>query len=110
MMTLCIVQAEERLATVEEHILEKELLNEQVGRLTDWVQKQVNANKTDTLQLAKKVSHQTLMLLQAITTVLSGEQLSGTNKRCNQKIKGSSIRIIHVSGNDDYYEMTSLNL
>ena len=50
-------QVEERLATVEERILEKELLHEQVGRLTDWVQKQVNANKTDTLQLAKKVSH-----------------------------------------------------
>ena len=50
-------QAEERLATVEERILEKELLYEQVGRLTEWVQKQVNANKTDTLQLAKKVSH-----------------------------------------------------
>lgn len=52
-----IEQVEERLATVEERILEKELLHEQVGRLTDWVQKQVNANKTDTLQLAKKVSN-----------------------------------------------------
>ena len=41
---------------MEEHILEKELLYEQVGRLTDWVQKQVDANKTETLQLAKKVS------------------------------------------------------
>lgn len=50
-------QAEERLATVEERILEKELLYEQVCQLTDWVQKQVNANKTDTLQLAKKVSY-----------------------------------------------------
>ena len=61
-----VEQAEERLATVEERILEKELLYEQVSRLTEWVQKQVNANKTDTLQLAKKVSHSTL-----ITSLLS---------------------------------------
>ena len=66
-----VEQAEERLATVEERILEKELLYEQVSRLTEWVQKQVNANKTDTLQLAKKVGHSTLTT--SLLSRLSGQ-------------------------------------
>lgn len=69
MIVPSIEQAEERLATVEECILEKELLYEQVSRLTEWVQKQVNANKTETLQLAKKVSHFTITYKLTITTV-----------------------------------------
>jgi hypothetical protein len=47
---------EERLAAKEEQCLEKDLIHEQVSRLTDRAAIKVNASKDDTLSLAKKVN------------------------------------------------------
>ena len=44
-----------RLATKEEHLLEKDLIFQQVTRLSERVNKKANAGKNDTLNLAKKV-------------------------------------------------------
>jgi len=49
------MQVEERLADKEEQSMEKELIYQQVCRLTDRVSAQVNTSKDDTLMLAKKV-------------------------------------------------------
>ena len=46
---------EVRLADKEEQSLEKDLIYQQVCRLTDRVAAKVNAGKDDTLKLAKKV-------------------------------------------------------
>ena len=47
---------EEKLAKVEEQCLEKELILEQVSRLTDRITSKVDSSKDDTLKLAKKVN------------------------------------------------------
>jgi len=49
------VKVETRLADKEEQSLEKDLIYQQVCRLTDRVDAKVNADKDDTLLLAKKV-------------------------------------------------------
>ena len=46
-----------RLAEVEKHLMEKELINEQVTRLCNRIKSKADAGKDDTLELAKKVSH-----------------------------------------------------
>ena len=46
---------EVRLADKEEQSLEKDLIYQQVCRLTDRVAAKANAGKDDTLKLAKKV-------------------------------------------------------
>lgn len=46
-----------KLAKVEEQCLEKDLILEQVERLTERITNKVNASKDDTLKLAKKVNH-----------------------------------------------------
>jgi len=48
-------QVEVRLADKEEQSMEKELVYQQVSRLTDRLSAQVDAGKDDTLKLAKKV-------------------------------------------------------
>lgn len=45
-----------KLATKEEQCLEKDLILEQVSRLTDRISNKVNASKEDTLDLAKNVN------------------------------------------------------
>lgn len=82
---------------MEERILEKELLYEQVGRLTDWVQKQVDANKTETLQLAKKVST-ILTYYELAKMYYTGEQLPSSDQRYHQEDQGTGITVIHESG------------
>lgn len=47
---------EEKLAKVEEKCLEKDLILEQVLRLTDRIETKVNSSKDDTLKLAKKIN------------------------------------------------------
>jgi len=49
------MQVEVRLADKEEQSLEKDLVYQQVCRLTDRVSAKVDAGKDDTLLLAKKV-------------------------------------------------------
>ncbi len=49
-------QLEARLAMKEEQYLEKELILDQVSRLTERVAKLVRAGKDDTLALAKQVT------------------------------------------------------
>jgi hypothetical protein len=49
-------QLEEKLARVEEQSLEKDLILEQVNRLTERIQNKVATSKDDTLTLAKKVN------------------------------------------------------
>ena len=44
-----------RLAEKEEHLLEKDLIFEQVTRLAERVKKKAESGKEDTLELAKKV-------------------------------------------------------
>ena len=44
------------MAKVEEQCLEKELILEQVSRLTDRITSKVDSSKDDTLKLAKKVN------------------------------------------------------
>ena len=44
-----------RLAEKEESLLEKDLIFEQVARLSERVRKKADAGKGDTLSLAKKV-------------------------------------------------------
>lgn len=46
-----------RLAEKEEHLLEKDLIFEQVTRLAERVKKKAESGKEDTLELAKKVSY-----------------------------------------------------
>lgn len=46
-----------RLAEKEENLLEKELVHEQVTRLSDRAKKRAETGKDDTLDLAKKVSN-----------------------------------------------------
>lgn len=50
------LQLEARLAEKEEHLLEKDLIFEQVNRLVDRVKNKAEGGKEDTLELAKKVS------------------------------------------------------
>jgi len=54
----CRTQVEVRLADKEEQSLEKDLIYQQVCRLTDRVSSRVEAGKDDTLLLAKKVHRQ----------------------------------------------------
>lgn len=49
------MQLEIRLAEKEENLLEKELIFEQVTRLSDRAKKRADTGKDDTLDLAKKV-------------------------------------------------------
>ena len=49
------LQLEVRLAEKEEHMLEKDLIFEQVVRLSERVKKKAESGKTDTLNLAKTV-------------------------------------------------------
>ena len=46
-----------RLAEKEEHLLEKDLIYEQVIRLAERVKKKAESGKEDTLELAKKVPY-----------------------------------------------------
>lgn len=50
------LQLEARLAEKEEHLLEKDLIFEQVNRLVDRVKNKAEGGKEDTIELAKKVS------------------------------------------------------
>ena len=52
---VCLFQLEVRLAEKEESLLEKDLIFEQVARLSERVRKKADAGKGDTLSLAKKV-------------------------------------------------------
>ena len=45
------------MAKVEEQCLEKDLILEQVNRLTERITNKVDSSKDDTLSLAKKVNH-----------------------------------------------------
>ncbi|RNA21673.1 coiled-coil domain-containing protein [Brachionus plicatilis] len=49
-------ELEFKLAKIEEQCLEKELVLEQVGRLTERINSKVDVSKDDTLNLAKKVN------------------------------------------------------
>ena len=49
-------QLEVKLAKVEEQCLEKDLILEQVNRLTERITNKVDSSKDDTLSLAKKVN------------------------------------------------------
>jgi len=51
------VKVELRLAGKEEQSLEKDLIYQQVCRLTDRVAAKIDADKDDTLLVAKKVRH-----------------------------------------------------
>ena len=51
----CHFQLEVRLADKEEQMLEKDLIFEQVVRLSDRVKKKAESGKNDTLNLAKNV-------------------------------------------------------
>ena len=55
-------QLEIRLAEKEEQMLEKDLIFEQVVRLSQRVQKKADSGKNDTLQLAKQVACDTVFL------------------------------------------------
>jgi len=56
LLLICMcLQVEVRLANKEEQSLEKDMIYQQVCRLTDRVAAKVNAGKDDTLLLAKKV-------------------------------------------------------
>jgi len=46
-----------KLAKIEEQCLEKDLILEQVQRLTDRITNKVDSSKDDTLNLAKKVNY-----------------------------------------------------
>ncbi|CAF0929077.1 unnamed protein product [Brachionus calyciflorus] len=50
-------QLEFKLAKIEEQCLEKDLIIEQVNRLTERIHNKVDTSKDDTLNLAKKVNH-----------------------------------------------------
>ncbi len=51
-----MVQLENKLAVKEEQVLEKDLILEQVCRLTDRITSKVETSKEDTLSLAKNVN------------------------------------------------------
>ena len=53
---VCVSQLEVRLAEKEESLLEKDLIFEQVTRLSNRVKNKADSGKTDTLNLAKDVS------------------------------------------------------
>ena len=55
MWHLAFLQLEMRLAAKEESLLEKDLLFEQICRITDRVEVSSNAGKDDTISLSKKV-------------------------------------------------------
>ena len=52
-----VEKLEAKLARVEEQCLEKELIIEQVNRLTERISGKVSLSKDDTLELAKQVNH-----------------------------------------------------
>lgn len=53
---LLLFQLEKKLTYREEQLLEKELIHEQVNRLSEKLKARSDTGKTDTLALAKKVS------------------------------------------------------
>ena len=57
------LQLEVRLAEKEESLLERDLIFEQVSRLSDRIKSRADAGKNDTLTLAKDVRHNTTLIV-----------------------------------------------
>lgn len=84
---------EMKLAKVEEQCLEKDLILEQVQRLTERITNKVDASKDDTLKLAKKVNNIQSQIkgatkkMMATVSELSISQANALNLQENVKSK-----------------------
>lgn len=66
-MSCDLPQLEMRLADKEEKLLEKELIYEEVSRLSERAKKKAETGKEDTLNLAKKVGAAVIGIIIRIT-------------------------------------------
>lgn len=96
------LQLEEKLAKVEEKCLEKDLILEQVSRLTDRIESKVDSSKDDTLKLAKKINSMqssikdTTKKMMASVSELSISQASALNLQEEVKNKELSLEQIYA--------------
>lgn len=93
---------EEKLAKVEEKCLEKDLILEQVSRLTERIESKVDSSKDDTLKLAKKINSiqsqikDTTKKMMASVSELSISQASALNLQEEVKNKELSLEQIYA--------------
>ena len=96
------MQLEEKLAKVEEKCLEKDLILEQVSRLTERIESKVDSSKDDTLKLAKKINSiqsqikDTTKKMMASVSELSISQASALNLQEEVKNKELSLEQIYA--------------
>lgn len=105
---------EMRLAEKEEHLLEKDLIYEQVTRLAERVKKKAESGKEDTLELAKKVNDLqgkikgTTRQMMAMVSELSMNQANALKLQQNLKEKEAELEQCYIRmekgepPNDDY--------
>ena len=80
-----ILQLEMRLAEKEEKLLEKDLVFEEVSRLTERTKKKAETGKEDTLNLAKKASI-SLTICVVVTLVVGYTKFNQIALNCNLSI------------------------
>lgn len=97
-----IEDLEARLAEKEEHLLEKDLIFEQVNRLVDRVKNKAEGGKEDTLELAKKVNElqakikETTRKMMALVSELSMNQANALKLQQNLKEKEADLEQCYI--------------
>ncbi|XP_041349849.1 coiled-coil domain-containing protein 146-like [Gigantopelta aegis] len=97
-----VEELEMRLAEKEEHLLEKDLIFEQVQRLADRIRHKAEVGKEDTLELAKKVNEvqsrikETTRKMMAIVSELSMNQANAMKLQQELKSQESMLEQCYI--------------